>query len=470
MTRILLTTLVFTLMTLDGSHAVASPPTDEPAAQAEALYAARRYLEAARAFEALAPTHGKYLYFAGLAHEAVGHDGQAIEHWRRVASDPAVEPGLREQARARAERAEARTTRLFLSVTPAAAAFDATVELSAPGRGDRRKRVLKLARFAEGVHLEGSNWTIEVRGAGQEYAVGRAEVTLSVREAEKRLEIALMPIKETVLLTISPPTAVAALPQVTLVDDAGIETSLAFSVNQATSRLQLRRGLWRYRIEAPGFAPVQGEVQVRAGRNTELTLKLTPRAPRTRALAIGAGVSSLLFAGGGAVGLGLSEHRLTALRTAGTYGVQYDTASARGALDGLQFSSIAAGVSVGFLVTTVTAAVRRDRLRRRAWAAEVTLGSLMAAGGAAWAGLAFKDWKRHLNAPEPGGARKSFDVGELDTYRTNFYPSMLMIGTGAALFLGAVAGLALEHRKARKPRGYARAPRLRLLFPLTLDF
>lgn len=457
-------------LTIAGPRVAYASPPDAAAAHAEGLYAGRRFLEAARAFEALAKQHVKYFYYAGLAYEAVGHDGLAISHWRVVAEAAEVEPALRERARARAERAETRTTRLLISVTPATAALGSTVELSYQGGGGRRKRVLKLAKLVDGVHLESGTWKVEVRSPGQKYSPGAEEVTLGVHDAEKTVEVELVPMVETVLLTITPPEAVASLPRVTLRDDAGVEATLSFEVNESTSRLRLPRGLWRYRIEAPGFAPADGELHVRGGGNAEFAVALARSQARARPLVIGTSVSGVIFAIGGAVGLGLSERRLASLRTSGEFGAQYDTAAARVALDGIQFSSIAAGASVGFFVTAATAAAKQDRHRRRAWAAELTLGSLLSTGGAVWAGFALKNWTTpHLNASDPGEPQKTLTSGELDTYRANYYPAMLLIGTGAALVVGSVAGLALERRHARKRGGHAKA-RLRLLFPLTLDF
>lgn len=410
MTRTTLVTWMALVLTVKGPGplAHATPPTAEPtAARAEALYKARRFLEAARAFEALAPRHVKYLYYAGLACEAIGHDGQAIAHWRRVAEAPEVEPGLRTRARARAERAETRTTRLLLSVTPATAAPGSTVELSYQGGGERQKRVMKLEALAGGIHLEGGTWKIEVRSADPEYAPGSQQVTLSVRHAEKTVEIELAP-------------------------------------EQA-----------------------EGELLVARGGNNKFSIPLERRSGvmKTRPLAIGAGVSSVVFAAGGTLGLAFSETKLSALSTTGVV----DAESAKDHLDVIHVGSLAAGASVGFFVTAVTAAIKRDQTRRRAWIAEAGLGGLLGAGGGLWAGLALRWWIPRLNHDDPNEGRKTLSAYEMNRYRNNFYPSMIMIGTGAALLVGSITGLALERRPARKRGGHAKA-RLRMVFPLTVDF
>ncbi len=469
MTRANLVTLMALVLTVQGPGplAYAKPPAADPAAaDAEALYKARRFLEAARAFEALATRHVKYLYYAGLACEAIGHDGQAIAHWRLVAEAPEVEPGLRTRARARAERAETRTTRLLVAVTPATAAPGSTVELSYQGGGERLKRVMKLEALAGGIHLESGTWKIEVRSEGPQYAPGSRLVTLSVRDAEKTVEIELAPVTERVFLTITPREAASSLPRLTLSDDAGKVISESFAATESTLPLQLHPGLWKYRIEAPGFEQAESELLIERGGHHKFSIPLKRRSGlmKTRPLAIGAGVSSALFAAGGTVGLVLSEKKLEV----GSEPLNIDVRSTQRALDGLHFGNIAAGASLGFLVTAATAAVKGDRPRRRAWIAEATLGSLLSAGGGIWAGWYFFDiWQpKHLGTIS---GSEFLNATHLKEYRINFYPSMLMIGTGAALFVGSIAGLALERRPARKQSNHAKA-RLRMVFPLTVDF
>lgn len=442
-------------------------------ARAKALYNEHRFLEAAHAFEALEAEGAKYLYYAGLAYEALGHDGRAILLWNKVIDAPGVDEESLTEARTRMERARTRTTRLFVSVTPALAAIGMKLEFSFQGPGARSKLVLPLEELSDGVYLESGTWTINTQSTRQDYARGTAQVELRVEEAEKRVDIALSPVEQRVNLVVGPPGAVAAGLRVTLRDDAGIEPRQELEVRSSEYPLRLRRGRWTFHAEAPGYAPEEGEIAVVPGGTGEfpITLSSRSRSSELRPLAIGAGVSGLLLAVGGGLAVGVSESRIGASRaTSGgcDLGPDYDAGCANRGLDGLTIGSAVAGAAVGLLITAAIAGARQSKHRRRAWAAQATLGGLLSAGGAVWSGLAFTEW--YESALVPANTEHRYVGSQIDVYRLNFYPSMVMVGLGAAALVGSLAGMALERRLRRESGRYAKGPRVRMSVPLTIDF
>lgn len=455
----------------------ARDPSTDAVAAAESLYNAHRFLEAARAFEALEPEGVKYLYYAGLAYEALGHDAQAILLWNKVIAAPAVEVELRNQARERVERAQTRTTRTMITVTPALDGVGAPAELYYQGSGARAKLVLSLRQLAEGVYLESGTWEIQVPSSRKEYVRGKAHVSLDVKQAEAHVEVVLPPVEQRVVLAVRPPMVAAAGLRLSLRDEAGLEPDRLLVVHSSDVSLSLRLGRWSFRAEAAGFDASSGVIDVQPGGTTNFPILLDPASTRRelRPLAIGAGVTSLLIAAGGAVAIGLSERQL---QDRCFTGMTYDAACATGELQGvgpldtLAIGSAVAGMFAGFVITASTAAGNKARHRRRAWVAEATLGGLLMAGGGSWFGMALNQWDRmSLKPAEMDGLLygQLTSVGVKD-YRVNVVPSMIAFGLGAAMFVGSMAGISLERRLARKLGGYAGRPRLRRSIPLTIEF
>lgn len=131
---------------------------------ARQAYAQRDFLRAARMYEALfTETHAaKFLYNAGMAREAAGHDAQALLHWReylRLTKDgDADERGqlLRQMAAARRRTAPIR----LLVASPHAA----TIELRYTADTDRDPlRITVQGR--QDLDLEPGPWTAAIVGA-----------------------------------------------------------------------------------------------------------------------------------------------------------------------------------------------------------------------------------------------------------------------------------------------------------------
>lgn len=447
--------------------AQARPSRDRAAAQAESLYNAGEFAAAAAAFEALAESRVRYLYFAGLAREALGHDGQAILHWSAVAESEQVEAPLREMAAARIDRARQRTTRLRVTVTPAHAAAGATARLVYQGGGDRQPLVVPVEQLAEGVQLESGPWEVQLSSAMPEYEGTTREVQLRLEDAEAAVVVALPPVEQPVALTIAPAEAAEAGLHLSLRPAHTSRRPASFRLREPTSTLKLGAGRWAYQAEAPGFAALAGQFTVEPGQPTTLALELRPlsnsplaRPKADHRLAVAAWAASGALALGGGLALGLSRPPVAAC-------VREETCAphtVRHRLDGMQLGSLALGASAGFLVTSLTATIERGEARRRAWIAEAALGGALTGVGASVAAWAFfANQRARLDAPR-------FDPRALYAYEVETYPAMLALGTGAALVVGSIAGAALERRRAGTRRAYARRVHVHSHAPLHLSF
>lgn len=398
---------------------------DAAIAAAEGHYNAGRYMQAARAFEALETRGAQYLYYAGLAYEALEHDAKAILLWAKVVGAFEVREELRAEARVRLDAARARTTRLRMTVDPPAAAEGALVELEYQSAGARDKLVLSTDELREGVHLEGGLWTLRVRSPSKHHGEAVADIVLTPNEVERRMTLALPELTQKVTLAFSPP--VAGL-HVTLIDPAG--TSHAYDVTQGRHAGQLKRGTWKYRAEAPGYAPLEGTLEVADVDITRaLQLRVRPRPANLRPLAISAGVTSALVGVGGAVGLALSEQELYHCKNGGTDGAK----CSKSLLDRVGVTAAAAGVAVGLLITVVTATSHSQRGRRRGWIGELIAGSLFSAGGGLLIGYQLQTWRDDF--PKPWREQNPGLVA-----------GCALAGVGSALVLGSIIGTVTERR------------------------
>ncbi|MBZ5712714.1 hypothetical protein [Nannocystis pusilla] len=395
--------IVSLALALSSAPATARPDRTSPARQAEKLYEARKFTEAAAAFEALAESQVKYLYFAGLAYEALGHDARAILHWEAVAGAEQVEDRLRDRARSRIERAKRRTTTLRVTVSPMSAATGTSARLVFRGSGERAPLVVPIERLADGVQLESGTWEVQLESASADHDDAVETVELRIEDAEKSVDLVL-PAREPVVV------------------------------------------MDQWQPAPPEREPVAS---------------LPPRRkPPLRPLALGAGIAGGALAVGGGLALGFGR----AAAHACAYSTECKPFAVRAPLDGMMLGSLALGASAGFIVTSLTANARRGELRRRAWLGEVALGGALAAAGA---GVATWSWftrqKSRLDA-------EAFDRLDLHGYETEVYPAMLLLGTGAALLVGSLAGIGLERRRGKTSERYARKARIRSLAPLQLEF
>lgn len=403
---------------------------DAAIAAAEGHYNAGRYLQAARAFEALETRGAQYLYYAGLAYEALEHDAKAILLWTKVVGAFEVREELRAEARARLEAARARTTRLRLTVDPPAAAEGALVELEYQSAGARDKLVLSTDEVREGVHLEGGLWNLRVRSPSERHGEVSADIALTSAERERQVTLALPELRQEVTLHFSPP---AAGLRVTLSDPEVSGASEAVDVEGGRHTLTLRRGLWKLRASARGYAPVERALEV-GDSDLVLPIRLTAlqRPANLRPLAIGAGVTSALLGGGGALGLALSERALHLCASDGVIGAR----CSKDPLDGVGVGSATGGVAVGFLVTALTAASHSPLRRRRGWIVESIVGSLISVGGGFLLGYRLQTWREEF----PNSWRE---------HHLGLVAGSALTGMGSALVLGSIIGFSTERRASR---------------------
>lgn len=452
----------------------ASPATRpvEAVKRAEALYNDGHYFEAAQAFDQLSAGSLKYLYYAGLAYEALGHDGQAILRWQAVLRADGVEESVRVKSGARLAEAKRRTTRMHVVVSPVQAAVP-KVGFSRQRNGDRTAFEIPLTDLESGVYLEPGPWEISVRSLRSEYGDSTIRKVVDVGVSEASVDIELPPVERAVTLRLAPSNAASAAAKVTFTDTEGLEPERSVVLRGEAYPLKLRLGRWAYDIESPDVRPAHGEFTVTQDGPVTLAVTFEPRGRKPsrelRSLAIGAGVTSLVLAGAGGVGLEMSFRSLPKLESADGrtyYSVTHSNAAIR-TLDGLDVSRTALGMSVGFLATSLTAAGRRPKARKWAWIAEEVAGAIAVGVGGGILGVAQDGLRPAL--------RDARATGELNGSSVEFYtrgatPGTLLLGLGASLLVGSTTGLIVERYRGGRGDTNAQTWRVRSLAPLVLSF
>lgn len=461
---------------LAGAPALARGPAPAPAdaeddAEAKQLFTARKYPEAAVAFEQLhaASPAPKHLFNAAMARELAGHEGHAYLLLRRYLALPDLQPAEVERARDRLAALQRRTAAVRLVTLPdSLTGLEISIERTATGAvGDAGRVPLVLDRDllqllvspdvpgAFDLSLEQGPWVVSARADGHEAV--RQELVVDGSQAQLSLTLpALAAAAVAVTASFGPA-------EVFLKNPGGIEVTLTRAGENARTEVvtgspvtwQLAPGSYQASIRAPGFVSQELEFTV-AGEPASLPpVALAPepaggpgpgpkkRGPDPWAVALGvAGGGTAIL---GAVVLGVGGANLN--RTLGRYAdfAGGDATNWNVASENLMKSWVTYGAGAGVLGAGVglgLGAVGMQWLHprpgaRKAWAAGAAVGGVLAVAGGLLVGRAGLG----VQNTQWGHAE---NFGALDgSVRDDYNGKNHQVGAAAAL-VGFGAGLALS--------------------------
>lgn len=269
--------------------------------RAKALYAARRYIEAARAYEAIDTPAA--LYNAGMARQAGGHTAHAIRDWQRYL-ESAAEVSAEERAELLQDIADAQATAVAVRFTADATPASRTLILhaAAHARGDDLKVPWPAGQVTLSVHLDAGEWTAAVTGDTGDSAA----TPVQVRSGEP-LEISLIaapsaaaPAAAPVRVRVGPEAAVGRGVEVAWSGPGKTPEAKQIIKNTAAS-WDLSPGTWTLKASARGFEPTERAVTVSgAPVDVDLTLRRDLQAQARLGLSIAFGVAAVGLVAGGA--------------------------------------------------------------------------------------------------------------------------------------------------------------------------
>jgi hypothetical protein len=311
--------------------AATSPPAADDS-DAKQLLRARKYPEAAAAFEQLfaATSAPEHLFDAAVARELAGHEGHAAALWRRYLAQPGLQPAEVERAEDRLAALERRTAAVQIVTLPhdlLARGLELTIEPGPAGRdGQPPPLVLAgdlLPSFAAPdlpgvftVPLERGTWVLSARADGHEPA--RHEFTVAGGRVQVELTLpAAAPVVAPVNLRVTPIEAITSGAELVLTREG--DTPAHERLGSTAKIWQLAAGDYELDIRAPGYTPIHHRFTV-AGEPLILEFTLVPEPPEpapaaslrpdawTIGLAAGGGLTTVL----GVILLGVGGARWSA--------------------------------------------------------------------------------------------------------------------------------------------------------------
>lgn len=409
---------------------------------AKELYALRRYVEAAHAFEAMDTTNA--LYNAGMARAGAGHLAHALLRWARYRE---LKVDLTEPERAAIVRlmGEARQRTVPVHFVTAMAPEPRTLVVQPP-QGlvvDALLVPWPAGQTSVTVYLDVGTWSAALR---TERGTSPAR-PLMVREGEAALEVNFTSVPRTspVRLRIGPTRALKRGINVAWVGPGKTEERRFVG---ADTRWELPPGAWRLGARARGYEPVERSVAV---TERPVDVELTLRRDRLEQARVGLGVSlglagmGLIASGGVLFVLGRVDKSaanaldgvLNPFSAAKLHVVRSDLQRHSG---GVALVSAGAGTTIVALTAGLGGA-------ERALGAEAAIGAAFLAVGIPWL----------VNAQKcpyglPGADNVTYEptYDALRTCAIKEVPSALLFGTGAGLLGGALVALATRGALRRK--------------------
>lgn len=427
----------------------AAPASQEPgrAPSAKDLYAQRRYVAAAHAFEAMDTTGA--LYNAGMARAAAGHHAHALLRWARYQE---LTVDLTESGRADIVRlmgeARQRTVSVHFAATAAPDARTLVVQPPNSLAVDALLVPWPANQETVTVYLDVGTWSAALRTAE-----GTSPAhTVSVHEGETELAVKLTPTLHSspVRLRIGPRRAIKRGIDVTWTGPGRPEQRQFVAQD---TRWELPPGKWQFHARARGYEAVDRAVAVTEGpTQVDLTLRRDRHEQARVGLGVGLGLAGLgLLVSGGvlfAIGRRIDEKAATALdgvpNPSTDDSIDVVERDLRRQSGGVALLSTGGGATV----VALTAGLGGDE---RVLAAEAGVGAVFLAGGIAWLVHAQgcparlpESQDRPLNEYAP-----TYD--ELRGCAAQGVPGAVLLGTGAGLLGSAIVALATRRTLRRNP-------------------
>lgn len=394
-----------------------APPPGEEDSEAKQLFNARKYPDAAVAFEQLfaATRAPKHLFNAAMARELAGHEGHAYLLLRRYLALPDVQPAELARAGDRLAALQRRTAAVRVIVQSSAAtplrphnlqiAIERTVTgaIDDPGRAPLRIDAELLPLLTPGdlpdavdLYLEQGPWVVSAQADGHERA--RQDLAVEGNQAQIALTLpALAPAATAVTVTVAPSDAIAQGAQIALRRAGDPSTATQAAANIAW---QLSPGSYTLSASAPGYLPIERTFTV-TDKPLALDLEFLPETepgvpphkknPPTRRdpWVLGPGIAGGITAVAGAVVLGVgASHWSRALgrygEYAGTNPADWNTASANliksWTLSGTGAGLLGGGIGLGLGAVGMHFAPRLTR-QKPLWGAGLGVGAVLAVAG-----------------------------------------------------------------------------------------
>jgi hypothetical protein len=451
----------------------AAAPTVAPAApgdedaEAKQLFNARKYPEAAQAFEQLfARTQSpKHLFNAAMARELAGHEGHAYMLLRRYLTLQGLAPNEEARAKDRVDALQRRTVPVRLVIVPESLPADklqVTIERTASGHvsdAGRAPLVMGpdlLAQFAvQGLpgqydlFLEQGPWVFSAAAEG--YEPGKQDAAFQAGQAQVAVALTpLAPPTAQVTANFAPQTAVDAGIDITLTHEG--EPPHTEQVRSPAIAWELAPGAYRLAASARGFKKVEQQFTVDRDP-VALDLRFEPEPvpepkpkpsksdPWLVGQAVGGGV--LLVGGIAVLAVGSGNWRTTldsydayAGKNVQNWDIAADNLFKSWKTYGAGAGLLGAGFGVG-MGAVLTHYERKLSKPKTVWAIETGIGAGLAILGGILIGRAGSN----LSATQDGHAR-NFDNLESGV-RGDFAGMQHGVGGGSAL-LGFGTGLALS--------------------------
>jgi len=466
---------------------VATGDAEARAEQAAALYAQRKYAEAAVVLEDLwsSVSEPRDLFNAALARLAVGHRAHAIRYWEIYLQQPNIPADGREQALGRIKKAQAASVAVNLRLMPAAVAEVGVrytlLRIPADPKDVRPALEIELPvgaqEFSAGgrtVYLDAGRWqlTIDARG----YRTAIQELTIRAGQAGfvKQIVLATDPLFRQATFQVDPPEAVAAGASVTLQRMTLAAQPVPCPLTPAGScSLKLEPGDWEVVVSAPGYQRYAEKVSLGAEPTASFAVALMPTVaaapppaatppavagepvklvdappqatvpdvvPRPVRVKMSTGLVASgipIFIGGLALGVtGSNSYQDRVTEGAGT-GALLPSIRMRSAGLGL------VGAAVGLWTTGLTA---EYDVKPVVWYAEMGVGGAFLLSGAVWAGLSTRRW----NQDQIDDMRCTNSEG-VDCFASHRMGAAFFLGAGSAMLVGSTVGL-LVRRKYQRAR------------------
>lgn len=410
----------------------------ERMAAGKALYAQRKYVEAARVYDSVGTTNA--LYNAAMSRAAAGHDAHALLLWTRylevAPEDERAEVQESIDAAARLT-VEVQFTRSADAAGPRTLALRAAQHLAA----DELRIPWPDGQTILRVSLDSGQWSAALEGAKD----GPRRLTVMVAKGDKlRFELAPELPLSPVRLQLNPARALRR--GVTVTWAGPREVAERRVTTTESSQWQLAPGRWRLKARAPGHNPAEREVEVTA-RPAELAITLRrDRESRARlGLGIGLGVTALGLTAAGGVLLGWVGQTTNKLSGNDEAPLVPDEERRIPELKRRNLAgTLLLSGGIGTAVVTFTSGLARGR---KVLAVEAGLGTGLALAGGIWLVLGVS----------PDSLSNDPTRGELDDALQDIAVAGFLMGAGLGLLVPASVALITRRAVDRKPRRGARA-------------
>lgn len=423
-------------------------------AHAKDLYVQRRYIEAARAFEAM-DTAGA-AYNSGMARAAAGHQAHALLRWAKYL-ELAKDLTAAERADIVRSMGDARRRTSAVTFFAVVAPETRTLVIQIPNSlaEDALHVPWPAGKSSTIVYLDVGTWSAALRTANE--TAPDQQLVVRAERAALNVYLGASQSTSTVTLRVGPKRALKRGLDVSW-NGPGETEERRFV--PADTRWALRPGSWRLGARARGYEPVERAVTVTEGpTQVDLTLRRDRNEQARIGLGVGLGLAGagLLTSGGILFAAGKKYNPTAAAVLDGVPNPSTEASidaverGLRRQSGGIALLSAGAGATVVALTAGLGGA-------KPALATEAGLGALSLAGGIAWLAHAQGCPYRLAETLDKPFSQYAPRYDALRECGIKGVPGAMLLGAGAGLLGGAIVTLATQgalRRRASRLRASA---------------